>query len=216
MLGGLGLELPGGLKEGDEGDVHEGHVLPPQVGTDLAGGLQEGLGLDVAHRAADLGDNDVGHLAVGVGGGLGAHDALDLVGDVRDDLDGVAQVLPAPLPGDDGGVDLAGGGVGRTREVHVQEPLVVADVQVGLGPVVGDEDLTVLEGVHGAGVDVDVGVKLLHGHGDAPGPQEAPEAGGRQSLAQGGDHSPDDEDVSGDGWLVPARAGRRTDHGTPT
>ena len=48
-------------------------------------------------------------------------------------------------------------------EVLVDEPLVVAEVEVGLAAVLGDEDLAVLAGVHGAGVDVDVGVELAHG-----------------------------------------------------
>ena len=42
------------------------------------------------------------------------------------------------------------------------------DVEVGLGAVLGDEHLTVLERVHGAGVDVEVGVELLHGDRQAP------------------------------------------------
>ena len=36
----------------------------------------------------------------------------------------------------------------------------MAEIQVGLGTVVGDEHLAVLEGRHGAGVDVDVRVQL--------------------------------------------------------
>ena len=75
---------------------------------------------------------------------------LDLVGDVRDDLHRVAEVLAAALPGDHPGVDLAGGHVGLGGQVAVQEPLVVADVQVGLGAVLGDEHLAVLERVHRA------------------------------------------------------------------
>ena len=92
-----------------------------------------------------------------------AQDArLDLVGDVRDDLNGVAQVVAAALLGDHAGVDLAGGDVGRPWQLGVEEPLVVPDVQVGLGAVVGDEHLAVLERVHRAGIDVKVGVELLH------------------------------------------------------
>src|ERR1051325_4885881 len=41
----------------------------------------------------------------------------DLVGDVRDDLHGVAEVLAAALLGDHLGVDLAGGDVGLAVEV---------------------------------------------------------------------------------------------------
>ena len=66
---------------------------------DLAGGFEERLGLDVADGAADFGDDDVGGV-LALGGQ--AHAALDLIGDVRDDLDGVAEVFAAAFLGDDG------------------------------------------------------------------------------------------------------------------
>ena len=47
------------------------------------------------------------------------------------------------------------------RERLVDEALVVAEVEIGLGAVVGDEDLAVLVRVHRPGVDVDVRVELL-------------------------------------------------------
>ena len=66
----------------------------------------------------------------------------------------------------------------------VDEALVVAEVEVGLATVVGDEDLAVLEGVHGARVDVDVGVELLHRHPQAPALEQPAERGRGQALAQ--------------------------------
>ena len=118
---------------------------------------RNGQALDVAHRAADLGDEhvDLGEL------GQAVHAALDLVGDVRDDLHGAAEVVAAALLGDDAVVDAAGGDVGVALDELVDEALVVAQVEVGLGAVLGDEDLAVLERAHGAGVDVEVGVELL-------------------------------------------------------
>ena len=38
--------------------------------------------------------------------------------------------------------------------------LVVAEVEVGFGAVIGDENFAVLEGRHGAGVDVEIRIKL--------------------------------------------------------
>jgi len=43
----------------------------------------------------------------------------------------------------------------------MSEAFVMAQVKIGLGAVVGDEDLTVLEWAHGAGIDVQVWVELL-------------------------------------------------------
>ena len=69
------------------------------------------------------------------------------------------------------------------------------DVEVGLGAVVGDEDLAVLERVHRARVDVEVRVELLHDDAEPAGRQQIAEAGGRQALAERGDDASGDEDV---------------------
>jgi len=47
------------------------------------------------------------------------------------------------------------------------EALVVAQVEVGLGAVLGNEHLPVLEGAHRAGIDVDVRVELEESDFDA-------------------------------------------------
>ncbi len=57
----------------------------------------------------------------------------------------------------------------------VDEALVVAKVKVGFPAIFCDEDLAMLEGVHRARVDVDVGVELLHRHPQAPALQEPPQ-----------------------------------------
>ena len=140
---------------------------------DLAGGFEERLRLDVAHGAADFGDDDVrGVLALGGK----PHAPLDLIGDVRDDLDGVAEVFAAAFLGDDGRVDLAGCDVGRAFEVFIEEALVVADVEVGFGAVVSDEDFAVLEGVHRARIHVQIGIELLHSYRQTACPQQVAEA----------------------------------------
>ena len=73
----------------------------------------------------------------------------------------------------------------------------MADVEVGLGAVVGDEDLAVLERVHRPGVDVEVGVELLHGDPQTARPQQPAEAGGREPLAERGGDASGDEHVLG-------------------
>ena len=112
------------------------------------------------------------------------HAGLDFVGNVRDDLDGVAEVFAAAFLCDNGGVDLAGGHVSGLVEVFVQEALVVSDVEVGFSTVVGDKDFTVLEGVHRTGVNVQVGVELLHGHREATCAKKLTEGRGRQALTE--------------------------------
>ncbi len=191
VLGGLRLQLPSRPDVGREGHMDVAEVVPPDVEAELADGLEERQALDVADGPADLGDDHVGMRLL-------AHpqDAvLDLGRDVGDDLDGVAEVVATALLGDDGLVDRTGGDVGVPAQVLVDEALVVAEVEIGLRPVVGDEDLAVLEGAHGAGIDVDIGIELLHRHGEATGLEKATERGGGEALPQAGDDPTRYEDV---------------------
>ena len=104
VLGGLGLELAGGGQGGQQRHVDVQDVGPPDVLAHLADGLEERQALDVADGPADLDDDDIG-IAVA---GDATDPLLDLVGDVRDDLDGAAEVVAAALLGDDRLVDAAG------------------------------------------------------------------------------------------------------------
>src|SRR6185295_17681614 len=51
------------------------------------------------------------------------------------------------------------------------EPLVMPQVQVGLGAVVGDEHLAVLGRAHRPRIDVDIGVELAEPDAESPGLQ---------------------------------------------
>ncbi len=79
---------------------------------------------------------------------------------MRDDLDRCAEVIAAPLARENVLVDTAGGNVVVTRGRAAREALVVAEVEIGFGPVVGHEDFAVLIGRHRAGIDVEVGIEL--------------------------------------------------------
>jgi hypothetical protein len=123
---------------------------------ELADGLQECQRLDVADGAADLDDVEVEAVA---GGSRIWFD--DFVGDVRNNLDGFAEVLAGALVGHDVGVNAAVHERTGAGEFLVEEALVMAEVEVGFGAVFGDEDFAVLSRVHGAGVGIKVGVAFL-------------------------------------------------------
>ncbi len=131
------------------------------------------------------------------GGGQLADDAFDLVGDVRDDLDGFAEVLAAALLVDDRLVDLAGGVVAVAGERAVGEAFVVAEVEVGLAAVVEHVDFAVLVGAHRARIDVDVRVELLHADCEAAGFEQHADGGAGESLSEGANDAAGDEDVFG-------------------
>ena len=192
--------------------MHEHGALGAKLVAELADRLEERQAFDVADGAADLDQDEV------EAGGIADDRLLDRVGDVRDHLDGRAQVVAAALLGDHLGVDAPRGGVVEAVGRHAGEALVVAQVQVGLGAVIGDVDLAVLVGRHRAGIDVQVGVQLAQPHGEAARLEEGAQGGGGDAFAEGGDHAAGDEHVprhgrpvygaeSGDG--KPALAGSR-------
>jgi len=189
VLGRLGLELRGRLDEGHQREVHVEHVVLADVLLHLADGLQEGQALDVADGTAHLDDDHVE-----AGRHLADH-GLDLVGDVRDHLHRASQIIATALLGDDRVIDLAGGDVVVARHAAGGEPLVVAEVEVGLTAIVGDEHLAVLVGTHRPRVDVDVGIHLLQAHPVAPRLEQRAHRRRRQPLAQRGDHTARHEDV---------------------
>jgi len=186
VLGGLGLQFPRVTDVGHQGEVDEHAAFRPEVRVELTDRLEEGQRLDVADRAADLGDHEVDRLGLGDDQDF----VLDLVGDVRDHLHGAAEVVAAPLALDHRVVDRAGGDVRGPRGVLVGEALVMAEVEVGLGAVLGDEDLAVLVRRHGPRVDIEVRVHLQRGDREAAGREDATErCGGDPFTQRGGDPS---------------------------
>ena len=130
-------------QDGDERDEHEAEVVVPNTELKLAEGLEEDGGLDVSHRAADLDEADVGRLPGVVDGNLShtLDPVLDLIGDMRDNLDGFAEIVPLALLRDYVAVDFSRGDIVLSRELDRQKALIVAKVQVRLGTVFQHEYL---------------------------------------------------------------------------
>ena len=106
MLGGLGLHFASRSDIGDVGQVDAQAVLP-ELPLELSYAFEEGEGFDIADGTTDLGDDEVVLL-------LEAKEldvALDLVGDMGDDLYGLAEVVALTLLADDVLVDTPGGDV---------------------------------------------------------------------------------------------------------
>ena len=80
---------------------------------------------------------------------------------------------------------------------RAHEALVVAEVEVGFGAVVGDEHLAVLERAHGARIHVDVRIELDHGDLEPAGFEDGAERGGGNALSKRGNDATGDEYESG-------------------
>ena len=96
--------------ERHEREVDEHAALAAQLALELADRLEERKRLDVADRSADLRDHDIEVLRLGDE----LYTLLDLVRDVRDDLDRPAEVVAAPLLADHRVIDGARRDVRRT------------------------------------------------------------------------------------------------------
>ena len=156
LLRRLRLLLAHGPHDGHEGRVHEQDVLLPDLLPELADGFEEGHPFDVSDRPTNLDEDDVGVLLLP---DL-AEQGLDLIRDVRDDLHGLSEVVASTLFLNDRPVDLPRRDVVIPGQIHIEEPLVIPEVQVDLRPVVEDEHLPVLVRVHRTGVHVQVGIDL--------------------------------------------------------
>ena len=189
---GLVFSSPAAAIHGTRVRCRKAQLLGPMLQAHLAHRLEEGQRLDVADGAADLDDRHVDLVA-----GAAADEVLDLVGDVRDHLHRLAEVVAAALLLEHALVDLAGGEVVGALHPRGDEALVVAEVEVGLGAVVGDEHLAVLERRHRARIDVEVRIELDEGDFEAARFEDRGEGRRSDALAQRGHHAAGDEDELG-------------------
>ena len=106
VLGGLGLHFTSRSDIGDVGQVDAQAVLP-ELPLELSYAFEEGEGFDIADGTTDLGDDEVVLLLEAKKLDV----ALDLVGDMGDDLYGLAEVVALTLLADDVLVDTPSGDV---------------------------------------------------------------------------------------------------------
>ena len=111
------------------------------------------------------------------------------------DLHGGAQVLAPALPVDDGFINAAAGHVAVLAQAFVNEPLVMAQIQIGLRAVVGHEHLAVLVRIHRTRIHIDVGIQLLHGDAQPPQLQQPSQRRRRNAFSQRRNHAAGDKNI---------------------
>ncbi len=151
---GLVFSSPALGNERQQRQMNVDGVVARQIVLDLADRLEERQALDVADGAADLAQHEV-EIVVAV-----EDEILDRVGDVRDHLDGGAEIVAAPLLGENVLIDAPGGDVVRLGGGTPGEALVVAEVEVGLRAIVGHEHFAVLVRRHRSGIEIEIGIEL--------------------------------------------------------
>ncbi len=112
-----------------------------------------------------------------------------------DHLDGAPAKIPPPFFVQHAPIYFSGGYVRIFCQVLINKTFIMPQIQIGFRPVVGDEHLAVLDRVHGAGVDIDVGVEFLHGDFISPGFEQAAQGSCGNAFSQAGDYAAGDKDV---------------------
>ena len=124
----------------------------------LADRFQKGLALNISHSAAYL---DNGNLRI-FGGEIAVKTTFDLIGNVGNHLNrAAAEIAPSFLlkyaP-----VYLSGGYIGVSGKAFVNKAFIVSQIQIRLCTVICHKYFAVLYRIHGAGVNINIGVEFLH------------------------------------------------------
>ena len=160
-----------------------------QLISQLANGFHEGQALDIADRAADLAQNEIMIVLTG------KREGLDLVGDVRNHLNGRTEIIATAFLGDNVLINASGGDVVALMRRNTSEALVVAQIEIGLGPVIGHIDLTMLIGRHRPRIDVEIGVEFPDTDLVATRLKEGSKRCCHETFAKRGDHAAGDKDI---------------------
>src|SRR5579872_3942555 len=197
MLGGFRFEL---ARRGDprhERQMDEERAFAPELVAELADGFEEGQALDIADRAADFAEDEILIIVE-----LGLDELFDGIGDMRDDLDGRPEIFATPFAADHGGIDASGRDAVAAPGGNAGIAFVMTEIEIGLGTIIGDEDLAMLIGAHRPRIDIEVGIELAQPHLEAARLEERPERRRRKSFAERGDHAAGDEDEPRHGPLA--------------
>lgn len=85
---------------------------------------------------------------------------LDGIGDVRNHLNRLAQIVALSLLADHLLIDLASGDVVVAVKSDIEESFVVAEIEIDFAAIVQNKYLAMLERRKSAGVDIEIGINL--------------------------------------------------------
>ncbi|MNB73478.1 hypothetical protein D3C75_200870 [compost metagenome] len=160
--------------------MHEQRVFTTDINRQLTNCFEERQGFDITYGTADFNQHHVVTFAT-------RKDALfNGIGDMRDDLNGCAQIVATAFFTQNVGIDTARSEVIATGHFGANEALVVTQVQIGFSAVFSNEHFPVLDRTHGARIDVDIRIQFHHGHVEATGFKNGCQGGCGNAFTQRG------------------------------
>ena len=173
----LCLQFAGRGDKRHQREMNEQNILRTHLQAHLPNRFQEWKRLNVTHRAADFNDHHVNRIR-----NL-AECSFNFVGDVRNHLHSLSEVIAAPLFRDNRFVEAASRPIVVARQMRIGEALVVPQVQIGLRAVVRHKHFAVLIGRHRAGINVQVWIALLEGDFKTAAFEETSDGGSGDAFA---------------------------------
>ena len=160
--------------------MKENGIVVSYLMLELADGFQEWLALNITDGSSDFDNRDMCIF----GSEIPIETAFDLIGDVWDNLHGSSAVITAALLLKNRPVNLTGCYVGIFIKTLVDEALIMSQIKIGFGSIVGDEHLTVLYWIHGTRVNINIRIEFLHGYFITACFQKTAQRCGSDSLAE--------------------------------
>ena len=162
VLSGLCLLLAAWSNERHQCDMEITHVVTASFITELANCLEERQDFNVTDGSAHFRDH---YICVFCGNT--ANTTFDFVGDVRDDLHCLSQIITATFGRKNGLIDGASCCVRATSEILINESFIVTKVEVCFTAIVSNKHFTMFKRIHCSRINVDVRIQLLHGDAKA-------------------------------------------------
>ena len=171
--GGLGGADIWNKSEMDIQGIFLAHICPK-----LSNSFQKRQTFNVTDGSADFNDDDI----YGICNQFDA--SFNLVCNVGNDLYRTAQVISPAFFGDDRMVYFPGGKVVVSAQSGMGKPLIMSEIQIRFCPVIRDINFSMLERVHGSGVNIDVRVQFLYGYGKPSAFKKCPDSCRSKPFAQ--------------------------------
>ncbi|CAH0302523.1 hypothetical protein SRABI106_03808 [Rahnella aquatilis] len=160
--------------------MHIQRVLTAHFNRHLTNRFQERQGFDITDSTANFNQHDIVAFAA-------FNDAFfDVVGDVRDNLDGCAEIVATALFAQHVGINTASGEVVATSHLGADEALVVTQIEIGFSAIFGNEDFAMLSWAHRTRIHVDIRVQFHDGHVEATGFENSRQRGCGNAFTQRG------------------------------
>ena len=156
----FGLHLLRCAQVRNQCNMNKDSILSAYFMLELTNGFQKRLTFDITYSSADFNDRDA-HIRICE---ITVETTLDLIGNMRDDLYSTSTIVTTAFLLQYAPVNLTGGHVRVFIKTFIDKSFIMTQIKVCFSTIISDKNFTMLNRVHGSGVDIDIRIELLHSH----------------------------------------------------